>query len=291
LTQITNLHDLPAPFVEAIINDDYDRGAADISATGLLSPPRIAALAEKYADQLVEDASDRVWLLLGKAVHAMIEKSSSYGISELRLFTESLGWKVSGQFDHLSIREESGKAKLTDWKVTSVWTLVYGERRFTEWEEQLNIYALLLHEAGIEVDELEVIAILRDWQKSQVSDEGNYPSYAVQAIPLTLWSPEETRRFIDKRVAMHQAARTKLPLCSDEDRWAKPSKYAVYGLTKTGTQRARADRLFDLKEDAEEHAARIDGVIDFRRGDQWTRCKSYCGVAQFCTQFTDGDTK
>lgn len=179
------------------------------------------------------------------------------------------------------------RVRLSDWKVTSVWTLVYGERRITEWEEQLNLYALLLHEAGIEVDELEIIAILRDWQRSKAGD-GEYPDLAVRAIPLPLWSHEEARRFLDKRVRLHQSARERLPLCSDDDRWAKPNKFAVHGKTKSGSRKVRADRLYDTREEAQEHASRIDGDVDFRQGDQWVRCRQFCPVAQFCTQFQEG---
>lgn len=287
MTKITNLHDLPTPLVEALINDDYSRGDADISVTGLLAPPRIGALEAKYADQLTEDASDRIWLLLGKSVHAMIERSSSYGISELRLFTESNGWKVSGAFDHLSLREEVGKNKLNDWKVTSVWTLVYGADRLIEWEQQLNLYVLLLHEAGYTVDEIEIIAILRDWQKSKSQDE-EYPSQAVRTIPLTMWDLDETRAFLDRRVLLHQAARKKLPQCSDEDRWAKPNKWAVYGLTKAGTRRARATRVFDNEHNANEMAAASDSEVEYRAGGQWTRCESYCPVSTYCSQYQEG---
>lgn len=292
MTRVTNIHGLPSPLVEAIINDDYDRGDVDISVTGLLNPPRISALAEKYADDLVEDVSERIWLLLGKSVHATIERTSSYGISEERMFTECNGWKVSGQFDHLSLHTESGRTTLYDWKVTSVWTLVYGEGRIREWEEQLNLYALLLHDVkGIDVDNLEIIAILRDWQQSKAKEDGdggNYPAQAVRAIPLSLWTIDEQRAFMAERVQLHQAARQKLPLCSDEDRWAKPTKYAVYGYTKAGTRKVRADRVFDDYSSALDLASRTGGEVEERRGDQWTRCKAYCPVAAYCDQFMEG---
>ena len=287
MTTLTNLKGLPAPIVEAIINDDYDRGDSDISVTGLLAPPRISALVEQYKDHLVEDASDRIWSLLGKSVHAMIDKSSSYGLSEERLFTTSRGWKVSGQFDHLSLREQEGKAVLNDWKVTSVYTLLSGSDRVIEWEKQLNMYALLLFEHGHDIDEIEIIAILRDWQNSRRGDD-DYPDSAARSVPLSLWSPQEARRFMDERVAEHQKAREVLPQCSDEDRWAKPNKYAAYGVTKAGTRTARAKRLFDDEAEAYDYATAIGGDVEYRQGDQWVRCRQYCPVVNFCTQFQEG---
>lgn len=288
--RVTNLHDLPSPLVEAILADDYSRGEADISVTGLLTPPRITALSERYAEHLVEDASDRIWSLLGKSVHAMIDKTASYGVSEQRLYTKSQGWTVSGQFDHLSLREESGKAALWDWKVTSVWTLVYGDRTW-EWEAQTNMYAgVLLHEAGYTVDEVNVLAILRDWQQSQSKGDG-YPSQAVQRVPLNLWSPDEARRFMDKRVALHQKARTVLPQCSDEDRWAKPDKWAAYSYTKAGTRKARADRVYDNAGAAQDYVddkLKGAGEVEHRKGDEWTRCRGYCPVSTFCDQYMTG---
>jgi hypothetical protein len=289
MTTITNVHDLPEPLVAAIMNDGYDRGDADISVTGLLNPPRIAALEARYAEHLTDDASDRIWLLLGRSVHNILERAGETGLREMRLFTDVCGWKVSGQFDHLALHEEQGKLVLYDYKVTSVWTLVYGER-LHEWEAQLNMYALLLAEHGYEVDEIKVVAILRDWSRTPARMKDGYPKLAVQVVDLHLWSVEETQRLMEQRVRAHQAAREKMPQCSPEERWAKEDRWAVYTLTKAGARRARADRVFDSPADADEYAAAHGGEVEYRQGDQWVRCRDYCSVAQFCTQYMEGDS-
>lgn len=291
MTTVTNIKDLPGPLVEAIRNDPYSRGEADISVTGLLSPPRQQALLDQFNAHVVEDASDRIWSLLGKSVHYVLEQSAECGISEERMYLEVDGWTVSGQFDHLSLRDADGVLILTDWKVTSVWTLIYGDR-VDEWAKQLNTYALLLRQHGYEVDEMQVVAILRDWQVRQARlDPDSYPPAAAARVELQLWSEEEQWDFLRERVALHQAARVDLPKCTPEERWAKPDSYALYGYTKKGERKTRATRVFNSMEQAldykKEHSEEpLD--IEERQGDQWVRCRDYCPVAQFCTQFQEG---
>src|SRR3990167_5596923 len=48
--KLTNKQGLPQPLVEAVRNDSYGRGDADISVTQLLAPPRKVALIHEHAD-------------------------------------------------------------------------------------------------------------------------------------------------------------------------------------------------------------------------------------------------
>jgi hypothetical protein len=68
--------------------------------------------------------------------------------------------------------------------------------------------------------------------------------------------------------------------CTDEDIWAKPTKYAVI---KKGN--VRAIKLFEYKDEAEDLAATISGSrIEVRPGVA-TRCQSYCPVSDYCVQW------
>jgi hypothetical protein len=71
--------------------------------------------------------------------------------------------------------------------------------------------------------------------------------------------------------------------CSDEDIWAKPSKWAVM-------QRGRktAVKLYDTEADASASLA-SNQYVEYRPGIA-TRCESYCPVAQFCDQW-DNDPR
>src|SRR4051812_15200780 len=109
---ITNDQNLAEPIYRAICNDQY-KGGGDISITRLIAPPRIVALRKHYEGQIVEDAVDRVWSLLGQSVHLIIERASEGMVdveAETRLYMPIEGitlpdgknlwtWQLSGQPD------------------------------------------------------------------------------------------------------------------------------------------------------------------------------------------------
>lgn len=106
---ITNRFGLPSSLYNAVCNDPYV-GGGDISITRLISPPRIVALTKKHEPEIVEDASDRIWSLLGQSAHLVIERAAGVGVSaEERLFMPFKGipitdgktwnWELSGQHD------------------------------------------------------------------------------------------------------------------------------------------------------------------------------------------------
>lgn len=98
---ITNKFNLPAPLVSAIKNDPYVH-VGDISITSLIASPRKRQLELRHADEITEDASDRIWMLLGTSVHAILERADTRNhLTEERLTAKVLGWTVSGQPDLL----------------------------------------------------------------------------------------------------------------------------------------------------------------------------------------------
>ena len=66
--QLTNRLNLPYALVAAIANDSYV-GGGDISVTKLIDSPQIRTLGRKYNDSIVVDVSERIWALMGQAVH------------------------------------------------------------------------------------------------------------------------------------------------------------------------------------------------------------------------------
>lgn len=237
---VTNKTGLPAGLVRAITNDPYSSGGADITASTLADPPLLQALKRKHWDYLEEDAAERIWALLGQAAHVIAERGATKtpGVeSETRLSMDVLGWKLSGAFDHFD--PQSGV--LSDYKVTSVWTIVYGDR-IPDWEKQLNTLAHLI---DLDADDdtpavqgLEVIAILRDWAQRDVGRVKNYPESPAITVSLRLWSFAEQRAYIEERVRLHQEARAlaaqdeehAIDPCTDDERWAKqkPKGEMVY---------------------------------------------------------------
>lgn len=64
-------------------------------------------------------------------------------------------------------------------------------------------------------------------------------------------------------------------MCTDEERWHKPDKWAV---KKPGNKRAL--KLHDTREAAMAHAG-TTLEVEYRPGED-TKCLKYCSVAQFC---------
>lgn len=230
---ITNRLNLPAGLVRAMEADPYDKGDSQITASTLADPPLLQALKHKHESELEEDAAERIWSLLGQAVHVIVDRASQTveGVeSEKRVSMNVNGWKLSGAFDHFTL--DSGT--VADWKVTSAWTLVYGDR-IEDWTKQLNVLAHLLEHSGRKVTALEVIAILRDWAQRDVGRVKDYPTQAVVVVPLKLWPKEKRTLYIEERVDLHQKARELLALghadliapCTDEERWMKKDKRGV----------------------------------------------------------------
>lgn len=275
---IMNEMGLPEALVQAVSNDPYDSGDCDISVTTLIGPPQIRYLKKKYGGELTEDVSDRIWALLGQAVHSILDRATPGEITENRLFANINGWIVSGQFDNLSLTNGC----LSDYKVTSVWAVKNGIK--DEWTQQLNCLAELCRFNGHSVKSLSIVAILRDWNRHGLR-ESDYPRKAVVKIDIPLWPSMKARDYMFDRVNIHQRADQGLVApCSDSERWFRGEGWAI----KKGSSK-RALRVFDAQEKAlqfiEGYTGKKSEIIIEHRPGMYGRCESYCSVAQYCEQF------
>lgn len=270
---LTNRAGIPQAIVDAVTNDGYSRGSADISVTGLLRPPRLAVLEMQHENEIVEDASDRIWSLLGQSIHTILERANRKAIVERRLSIEMEGWTVSGGMD---VYEEEGI--LLDYKVTSVWKLIKGD--LDEWEKQLNLYGVILRHHGHKVEKLQVITILRDWSKMEAARDPAYPQSQIVNVNITLWPNDIAVKFMRERIILHKQARLSLPECSPEDRWARPDVYAVM---KVG--RKTAVKLYSSENEAKAHVGFDRNLFVTHRPGVSVRCQAYCSVSKFCTQY------
>lgn len=270
---LTNIHDLPQALVDAVRNDPYT-GGGDISVTKLIDSPHRRVLLKKYGASVVEDVSERIWSLLGQAVHTILERANKSDVVEERLYADVDGWSLSGQFDRMDLRNET----LDDYKCTSVFKVMMSDMK--EWERQLNVLRWLAIQNGYKVEKLRIIAILRDWRKSDAKRKQDYPQKPVVTIDIPVWPLDETYQYIRDRISLHQQAEaggTHI-VCSDEERWYAGTTYA---LMKPGGK--RAIKVFERKEDAES-ALTDSTVIEERRGG-YRRCEEYCEVSEFCDQY------
>tara|TARA_R100001443_G_scaffold16549_5_gene26658 strand:+ start:2185 stop:3081 length:897 start_codon:yes stop_codon:yes gene_type:complete len=293
----TNKHNLPIEIIRAIKNDQYSKGESHISVTGLLQSPRIRLLNIENQDKITVDYSDEVWKILGQGIHAILERANENyedTITEQRMFAEVNGWTISGQTDSLALDENI----LKDYKVTSVWTVISalsGGKK--EWEEQLNCYAWLHKKTtGETIDQLNIIALARDWNKRELQRRGgDYPVSAISTIKIPVWSFKKQEQFINERVSKHQDAELifdiggDLPLCTDEERWKKDDTYRVM---KKG--RKTAVRVLASQKEADKYLKGNDDkafYIEHSLGECMKCTGNYCGVAEFCNQYQQEEEK
>jgi hypothetical protein len=261
-----------------------------ISVTNLLQAPRISRLMALYRDQIPPDEPGTdSWKLLGTAVHAALEKAAAHAdpppiLVEHRAVTEvsvdGVAWTLSGQCDVL---EADGT--LWDYKTTSAYSVRDGREGKSDWASQLNVLRWLLERTGAvprgAVRSLGVWAILRDWSATQAQRDAGYPQGQEVAVPIPLWTEEETHAYVLDRLRLHEAARHSLPECSPEERWAKDAGFAVLKSSKS----VRAERILPTRQDAERYRDELlggKGLIEERYGTS-IRCLRYCPAKSVCT--------
>lgn len=280
--QITNVNKLPEPLVRAVTRHPRERKPNVISVTELIQPPQLRALTLAHGAEVVEDASDRIWALLGTLLHGVLERNAKGlkdTIVEEQLEADVLGWKVIGHYD-LSEMVLDGEL-LTDWKLTSVWSVKDGIK--PEWEQQLNLYAELIRCTGRTVDQLQIVTIGRDWSKSKAKYDPSYPQQQVSIFSVPLWSAEQAAEFLEERVRLHQDAATgNYEDCTADERWERPAKWAVMKKNQK-----KAVKLHDNPAHAEIHAGNDPALYVVHRPGESVRCEAYCSVAPFCKQFQD----
>jgi hypothetical protein len=239
----------------------------------------------EHWDEIEEDVSDRIWMLLGTSVHAVLEKHGDLNsLVEEKLVVPFAGWEIVGKSDLLD-----SDGVLSDWKCTSVWSFILGDK--PEYERQLNLYAWMYSQLGFKVNKLQIVAILRDWKKPESLRNNDYPPVPVLIKEIPLWTPKRQEMYLGERVAFH--AQTDPSPCAPEERWAKPDTWAV-----KATGYKRAIRVHNSEQEAKEDlSARIAEceqsknkkmrllakklTIEYRSG-QDVRCENYCNVNQWC---------
>ena len=222
--KITNKDGLPAPFVRAVENDPYDNGGSDFTATSLVIPSRIWALEREYRDQLEVEASSRVAVTLGQAMHKICERAARplIDIIEKRFFFKIGHYTVSAQVDLF----ETDTGTLYDWKCTKTYpfTRSGGGGVKAEWEQQLNIGKVALELSGLIVKKLSIIGILKDFDSNCLDYSSRhyspgYPKFEVVEAEQRIWTPSEAANFIGERINSHVRATRELPRCTPQEAW------------------------------------------------------------------------
>ena len=292
---ITNKLNLPQPFVDAV-QSDYKPTPHQYSATTILNPTRQIILQRRYNEKITQDVADMIWMLFGTALHSVLENSKEeetqfkeeYLKQDLGILDESLkGFYLSGKADLLDVLRK----RMTDYKTTSVFKIQ--KKDYEDWRKQLLIYSWLFIKIGFEVDNAEIVALLKDWSSTKAKVDKSYPQLQVQKVPFKFNKKDfdEIEQFIiNKFKELKQYEEVKdedLPMCSMEERWNDGNKYAV-----KKKNNKRADRVYDTREEAVNHINNIkeelrkNFVIEERLGED-KRCLEYCSCCKFCPYYKE----
>lgn len=262
----------------------YSKGDADFSVTELLDPPRIKRLRRQHEQQIVLLASSFTNAFLGAGLHRLMEGAPSpKRIKETRFVSEIAGYKIGGQIDDYDVTS----CRLADYKVMSVWEVIFGGLRKSK-EQQLNCYAWLLEKHGLPVKSLRVQAFYRDFSLPAFlrGEYGEHISANAEPFDIPLWPFEERERFLRERMTIHLKDR-ELPEpleCTVEERWSQPDKFAVM---KTGGK--RAIKVCDTRDEAQRYIdcnPQANKLHVERRPAKRHRClNNYCHVNEWCSQW------
>jgi hypothetical protein len=285
--KITNKFNVPETLVALASRDYYTKGQSDYSVTEIISPPRIQRLRRKHFEEIEQDVSDMLWMLLGTALHVVAERSEVSGhTNEERLSAGIDGIILSGAIDLQ--KDEADGITITDYKFTSAWALMNDK---PEWEQQQNIYKYLVERVKKKpVKGLKICALIRDWSRRDAQNKPDYPQAPIQIVDIPMWTFDRTEAFIKERVELHRDSKVsadwgeELPLCTEEERWVRQTTYAV---KKDG--RKTAIRVFDTQDEADallkEMPEKDKGFIEIRKGEAVRCTGNFCGVSQWCSQY------
>lgn len=295
-TNNKNLSPLMAGMIEASMKR-YSSGDSDYSTTKLIDPPKKVYLDKKHDDEIEVDVSDLMAAFIGNCVHSYLEDLAPEGsLVELRLFAKVDGVVISGQIDILECDSDFEVGthfipiyKLGDYKTCKVWAINFPET-YEKWEQQLNINAWLAKQNDVYVDETAFIEyFLVNWEEAVAGVRSDYPQSQQGRWKVKLWSEEKQLEFIKERIALHEAAKIELPLCSDKERWKRPD---THKLKKRGRKISlkNESNLDDLIEWGTKKGYIRNGkpihpyYFEFVKGD-YIRCIKYCNSSKFCEQY------
>lgn len=285
----TNNEKLPSAIVNACMEDDgHEPKDGVYHVTELIKPTKMAALQRRHHDEIVQDVSDCVWLVFGKAVHSLLEKHDDTGYSEYELSVElENGCTVVGRCDLYNEEE----CAIEDYKTASVWKVIGND--FSEWRLQGIQYAYMMQLNGKLVKKLRFHAFLKDWTAREFrlsSLQGKYyppkPIYTWE-YEVSSADIEEAHRFmIERSSAEHGAialdSDDEIPCCTPEERWNSGNRFAVM---KPG--RKTALKLFDSEDEAIAFSNQNQGTYIEKRTGEDKRCRDYCLGHEFCSYWKE----
>ena len=290
---ITNIYGLPDALVK-MADEEYNVQPYEYRVTSLLKGYKEMMILRKHYDVITVDVSQMIWLLFGKAVHYILEQeeANEHELKEERLKMQFGKYTISGQFDLYSF----DKRKITDYKSTSVWKIVH--KSFDDWKRQGDIYSMLMLSYGFPVNEIEVVAFLKDHSPTKAKYEKDYPALPVHRVnfEITQQDIKNAEQFVNDRlseIAVYETmAVNSIPACTPEERWQDDPTYAVM---KEG--KSRASKVEDTMEEAKKwinlkvKPSELSSVKIVERPGLNKKCINYCFAKEYCNFYQSLDEK
>lgn len=280
---LTNKYNLAPELYEGIKRWFFEKenpNPPHFRVTELIRPIQQVVLQRHHYNDAEVDVMDIMNAFEGSATHEFLHKFGDVdALQEELVEVEVAGYKLRGVPDYYKNR------KIADWKKCSVWSYI-NRSNIKEWTDQLNFYAFMYESLGFPVNSLEIIALFKDWSATKARFGDDYPKTRSVVVPLERYSLDKTREMLENRITslathLKEYPTMPLPQCTPEERWEKPTVYAVM---KEG--RKSAVKLHETEDAMLNHIRELGKkhYPEIRPGER-TRCLDWCSAAPFCSQW------
>jgi len=280
--KVTNVMNLPEAFVNAVHLEKHNEPGT-LSATTLLNGIKQIILRDRHWDEIEEDVADHVYALFGQAVHSLLEEEGEHEFTEEKMAFEMDGIVITGRIDNYNM--DTGV--ISDYKNITAWKVIFKD--FKDWNRQGLIYAWLLIKNSFKAQTCRFIAFMKDHSKRDAKRDSSYPQKPVYVHQFNVDENglAEIEAFLKGKITEYkrcvELSDDEIPPCTPEERWDKPTKYAV---KKEGNKRAY--KVLDTLADAEKLAAEMGKgySVETRLGES-IRCMDYCSCNKFCNYYRE----
>jgi len=273
-------HKAPRAIVNAIRQREMVRPDPNMyRATQLIAGPLARTLMIEEWEGVTLEVEDFCDVMYGTAIHKYLEPYAPKYYQVEKTFKELVGTKagdiiVKGTCDIYDPK----KKVFYDYKFWKTAAMRFQKK---DVERQMNIYAWLAEESGLEVKRLKVIPLLKDWkhlESWQLANQPDYPRSRIPTFAVRLWPFDEREDYIRDRLEYHiDRAHEE---CSPEEKWQRPTTWAVM---KKG--RKSAVRVLDSEEAAKDYIREkklSGGITITKRTGECIKCKHYCFARSVC---------
>lgn len=270
---LTNMYGYPDLIYQAMLKWHDEHHSDGISVTELIDSPLIWHLKNEYG--IKADVQEQWKAFWGSVKHKFfgylpegkyhIEKELKFIIADQLITGTPDVWTPN---------------QLMDFKNTSVESYQY-HKNDDSWLLQLNIYRYLIWKVfNIAIPTLTSVVAFDNWSQQKSVYDKSYPRKASIEVNQPVMSFDQVEQYIKIRIGLFNNAKDYI--CSPEDRWEKPTQYAVRKVTST-----KCIKLCNTVEEADaliaEKSNPGDYTYDVRQGES-ERCERWCPVRHICSQ-------